>query len=223
VSLILEALKKLDREKQAPDRGVVIVGPSGWPAPREGLFALRGAGLVLAALMLGGAAGAAWLLGVRYSADPPAQPAVAAAPAKPVPAAPADAYRPVAAAPSRGAAARPKARPEPKPGTDAAPAAGETEPAPAEAAPVEPEATAAESTPPEPPPTEDPRSRSASRRSGAADFQLQAISAQNGQPVAMLNDRLVREGDIFDDVRVVRIGADEVEIEVGGHRRIVKF
>jgi hypothetical protein len=26
VSLILEALKKLDREKQAPDRGVVVVG-----------------------------------------------------------------------------------------------------------------------------------------------------------------------------------------------------
>ena len=32
-----------------------------------------------------------------------------------------------------------------------------------------------------------------------------------------------REGDTFDDVKVVRIGADEVEIEVSGRRRIVKF
>jgi len=55
------------------------------------------------------------------------------------------------------------------------------------------------------------------------DFELQAISAQNGQPVAMLNDRLVHEGDTFDNVKVVRIETDEVEIEVAGHRRVVKF
>jgi len=41
--------------------------------------------------------------------------------------------------------------------------------------------------------------------------------------VAVLNDQLVREGDTFDGVRVLRIGADEVEIEVAGHRRVVKF
>jgi len=39
----------------------------------------------------------------------------------------------------------------------------------------------------------------------------------------VLNDQLVREGDTFDGVRVLRIGADEVEIEVAGHRRVVKF
>lgn len=234
MSLILEALKKLDREKQAPDRGMVIVGPSAWPSPRDGLFDLRGAGLVLAALVLGGAAGAVWLLRARSSAEPPAQPAVAAAPVQPAQAAPAWDGRPLSAPmPAKAGAYRPKARQEPKPGTDAAPAAGGTEPVPPESAPPEAtvdeaaatpaEATPAESTPPEPPTTEPPPSRSASRRSGAPDFQLQAISAQNGQPVAMLNDRLVREGDTFDNVRVVRIGADEVEIEVGGRRRIVKF
>jgi hypothetical protein len=57
----------------------------------------------------------------------------------------------------------------------------------------------------------------------AGVFQLQAISAQDGHAVAILNDRLVREGDSFDGVKVVRIGADEVEIEVAGHRRVVKF
>src|SRR6185503_11302863 len=130
VSLILEALKKLDREKQAPDRGVVIVGPSAWPSPREGLFALRGGGLVLAAVLVGGAAGAAWLLRARH-AEPPAPPAVASAPAQPAQAAlPPDARPPFSATmpgkgPRAGAAPKPKARPEPTTagtGTDVAPA-----------------------------------------------------------------------------------------------------
>jgi hypothetical protein len=219
VSLILEALKKLDREKQAPDRGVVIVGPSAWPSPREGLSAVRGAGLVLAAVVVGGAAGAAWLLRGPRTAEAPGP--VAAGGSQPMPAVPApDARPPVAigTAPARGAPSRPGARPAPTaPGVAPEPTPAGTEPAPSEPAATEaaaPEAPAVE----EPPP-----SKAASRRSGAAEFQLQAISAQNGQPVAMLNDRLVREGDTFDNVKVVRIGADEVEIEVAGHRRIVKF
>jgi hypothetical protein len=218
VSLILEALKKLDREKQVPDRGVVIVGPSAWPSPREGLSAVRGAGLVLAALVLGGAAGAIWLLRGPRTAQPAAPAPDARPPLSAVVPAPADAYRPVASAPTRGAAARPKAPPGPVAGDVApAPAAEGTEPAPPEPAAAEPEA-------PEAPVVEEPPpSKAASRKSGGADFQLQAISAQNGQPVAMLNDRLVHEGDTFDNVKVVRIGADEVEIEVAGHRRIVKF
>jgi hypothetical protein len=223
VSLILEALKKLDREKQAPDRGVVVVGPSAWPSPREGPFAARGAGLVLGALLLGAAAGAFWILRGPGPAEPPGRPSVAAAPAQQAQAAPdaqpafpapppvkADASRPdFQPAPARAAGVRPKARPAPTEGAEAAPAAS---------------GEGAESTPPEVPAVaEAPPSQPAPRRSGAADFQLQAISAQNGQPVAMLNDRLVREGDTFDNVRVVRIGTDEVEIEVAGRRRIVKF
>jgi hypothetical protein len=222
VSLILEALKKLDREKQAPDRGVVIVGPSAWPSPREGLSALRGAGLVLAALVMGGAAGAMWLLRGPRTAESPAQGA-AAGPSQPAPAAPAsDVRAPLSPAmPAKANAdrpvAKPKARPATAPGAAAPATTGEVTPV------TPPEASAAEVEAPEAPAVEPPPSGPASRRSGAADFQLQAISAQNGQPVAMLNDRLVREGDTFDDVRVVRIGADEVEIEVAGRRRIVKF
>jgi hypothetical protein len=224
VSLILEALKKLDREKQAPDRGVVVVGPSAWPSPREGLSALGGAGLVLAALVMGGAAGAMWLLRGPRTAESPAQGAVAAAPSQPtqaspasdrrpplsaaIPAAKADPYRPVA---------KPKARPATAPGTAGPATTGEPAPAPP------PAASAAEAEAPEARAVAEPPPSRPASHSGAADFQLQAISAQNGQPVAMLNDHLVREGDTFDDVRVVRIGADEVEIEVAGRRRIVKF
>jgi hypothetical protein len=41
--------------------------------------------------------------------------------------------------------------------------------------------------------------------------------------VAILNDRLVREGDAFDGIRVLRIGEAEVEVEVGGVRRVIRF
>jgi hypothetical protein len=57
----------------------------------------------------------------------------------------------------------------------------------------------------------------------ARAFTLTAISQQDGRPVAILNDRLVREGDMFDGVRIVRIGEAEVEIEVEGQRSVVSF
>jgi hypothetical protein len=41
--------------------------------------------------------------------------------------------------------------------------------------------------------------------------------------VAILNDRLVREGDSFDGVRVIRIGELEVELETGSGRVVVGF
>jgi hypothetical protein len=74
-----------------------------------------------------------------------------------------------------------------------------------------------------PPPTAAAARGKEPRPGAAPPYQLQAISAQNGHPVAILNDRLVREGDSFDGVKVLRIGADEVEIEVAGRRRVVKF
>ena len=52
--------------------------------------------------------------------------------------------------------------------------------------------------------------------SKAGELRLNAISERDGQPVAIVNDRLVREGDSFDGVRVLRIGEAEVEVEVGG-------
>ena len=54
-------------------------------------------------------------------------------------------------------------------------------------------------------------------------FRLSAISTQDGEPVALLNDRLVREGDAFGGVRILRIGATEIEIEVDGERRTIGF
>ena len=52
---------------------------------------------------------------------------------------------------------------------------------------------------------------------------LNAISKQSGVPVAVINDRLVREGDAFDGVRVLRIHATEVDVDVDGARRTLRF
>jgi hypothetical protein len=57
----------------------------------------------------------------------------------------------------------------------------------------------------------------------APELRLNAISTQDGRPVAILNDRLVREGDAFDGIRVLRIGEAEVEVEVNGRRVVVRF
>ena len=55
------------------------------------------------------------------------------------------------------------------------------------------------------------------------EFRLTAISTRDGEPIALLNDRLVREGDSFGGVRVLRIGVTDVEIEVDGERRTIGF
>ncbi len=54
-------------------------------------------------------------------------------------------------------------------------------------------------------------------------MRLNAITQQDGQPVAVLNDRVVREGDVFDGIHVIRIGEAEVEVEVNGKRRVIRF
>jgi hypothetical protein len=54
-------------------------------------------------------------------------------------------------------------------------------------------------------------------------FRLQAISVRDGKPVAVLNDRLVYEGESIDGVTVVRIGEAEVELEVDGRPLIISF
>ena len=54
-------------------------------------------------------------------------------------------------------------------------------------------------------------------------FRLQAISMRDGKPVAVLNDRMVFEGESFDGVSVVRIGETEVELEIDGTRVVVGF
>jgi hypothetical protein len=181
VSLILEALKKLEREKGVPERGFLVLAHLPWA--RSGKAGARLAGLAALALILAGAGFLAW----RSRPAPPR--AVAPAPA-PTPAAP-GAGVPALPAPTVGLPSSTAALPAP---ASAAPPAA---PAPALPLPSPPEAT--------------------------AEFRLNAITVQDGHPVAVLNDRIVREGDSFEGVRVLRIGETEVEIEVRGERRVIRF
>jgi hypothetical protein len=239
VSLILEALKKLDREKQAPDRGLLVVGPSAWPSLGDGRPGMGAGAAAVGMLVLFGIAGAIWLLrGANAPASTP--PAVVTAPAVTAP----TQTQPLTTAPAVGqpsGAFPSNVRPAPAPRSAQRAAAGSrtaTAAEPIDGSRPEPVAAAGadadaqpevagepserETAPPPPPAAAATRVKEP--RSGAAGgYQLQAISAQDGHPIAILNDRLVREGDTFDGVKVLRIGADEVEIEVGGRRRVVKF
>ena len=55
------------------------------------------------------------------------------------------------------------------------------------------------------------------------DLVLNAISERDGHAVALINDRLVREGDEFDGVKILRIGEAEVEVERAGRRSVIRF
>ncbi|HUL78313.1 MAG TPA: hypothetical protein VL691_13705, partial [Vicinamibacteria bacterium] len=67
------------------------------------------------------------------------------------------------------------------------------------------------------------RPPTSARPASADDVRLTAISERDGRPVALINDRLVFEGDSFDGIKVLRIGEAEVEIESGGKRRVLRF
>jgi hypothetical protein len=221
VSLILEALKKLDREKHAPDRGLLVVGPAAWPSAPD---SRPGLGAVAAvALVLSGVGAAVWHFGGRPSSVVPHEmaprevpPREAAAEPAPAPFGRTRAAASVPAAPSSAASTH-------EPVSASTPVAAAAAPrvvrgsVPQDAAATQRAAVAA----PEPAP--DAAARVKETKLGPGVYQLQAISAQDGHAVAILNDRLVREGDSFDGARVLRIGADEVEIEVAGRRRVVKF
>lgn len=233
MSLILEALKKLDREKQAPDRGLVVVGPAAWPSVSEGRTGMVAGAWALGILAVAVVGGAVWIFqGGRHpapSSSTPATPVAGGVPAAAAGAAPA----PAALPPTNRSAAQPPApsggnfgslsRPAGAPSSKSAPASSKTGPASAtgsgETSGAETVAanSAKETAEPRPARAKEPRP------AGAEAYQLQAISAQEGHPVAILNDHLVREGDSFDGVKVLRIGADEVEIEVAGRRRVLKF
>jgi hypothetical protein len=193
VSLILEALKKLDREKKAPERGFLVVGAVPWPAPRPRRW-LPAAVVAAAGVAAGLALVLAWR--ARDHEDTPRRVAVPATMAA------------VAPAPVTTLAAATPATPPP---------AAESRP------------PASETRKPVPPAAEAPIELPAARATPAmaappgAGLQLQAISVRDGRPIAVLNDRLVHEGDHFDGVTIVRIGADEVEIEVQGRRRTLRF
>lgn len=195
MSLILDALKKREREKQVPERGFLVTARAPWPA-RRGPRLL--AGVVAVAVAVG--AVAFWITGTARA------PARIASPAPP------SSDAPWAAVP----------QPEPEPTTTAvADPLSSSEPvarppAPRQRTPPQGDDAPRDSGQPLPEPT-------ASGLPGDEEFVLHAISRRDGQPVALLNDRVVREGDRFGDVRILRIGETEIEIEVRGDRRVLRF
>jgi hypothetical protein len=192
VSLILDALKKLEREKPSAEPGVLVVGAVPWPgAGRRSLsfLALATSALLVLAVALG-----AWWLGRTNRGAPGAASGGAPAPAP----------LSVAAAVRSPGAALPASRPLVASTSAPPPARRLTLPEPAA------HAGPAATTPPQAvPPSRGP--------------QLNAISQQEGKPVAVIDGRLVHEGDSIDGVRVLRIGETEVEVEVHGQRRTLRF
>jgi len=208
VSLILDALKKIEREKGAGDPGVVVLGsvPWGEKTRRPRRFVAAAAVLVFGFVGLG----AWWLLRPARAVAPAAAPSTAPTPegAAPAPASarpPATATTPFVPPPpaARRPAAPAAAIPAATDATTAAPAAAVRRPAPDDAPSSSPPAPAGSAAWPE--------------------LRLGAISVRDGHPVALVNDRLVREGDAFDGVSIVRIGDAEVEVEFRGERRVLRF
>lgn len=63
-----------------------------------------------------------------------------------------------------------------------------------------------------------------SRPAPAPALVLQAVSERDSKPIAIVSDRLVREGDLIDGVRIMKIGADSVEVlMMDGTRELVRF
>ena len=199
MSLILEALRKLERDKDTPERGFLVTAHLPWAQAHKHS---RLVGLAVLALALAVAALAAALWRGRGT------PAGATVVASPSPSSPAAAPAIQSGSPATAATPAVVAPPLPRPGPPAT--SGKLRSDRAER--PESSAPAATSTPPAP-------------RGGAAgpELRLNAISRQDDRPVAILNDRLVREGDLFDGIRVIRIGETEVEVEVQGQRRVIRF
>jgi hypothetical protein len=212
VSLILEALRKLERERQAAARpGFVVVPAAQWEPGRSRLGPLLGVVFVAAvfgALGIGLYMGAARTARVRQQVATVATPAPAVAPL-PAPAAPAH-PTPLAAVVDAAPAVR--VTPAlPVPAHVEAPLA---DPGPA----VTPTASAAAASSPA---AKEPAVASPERPEPA--FVLTAIGARDGRPVAVIDDRLVAEGDEHDGWKVLAIGAESVEILYRGERRVLRF
>jgi hypothetical protein len=173
VSLVLEALKKLDREKGRDERGFVVMAAAPWPTraarrwPAWAALGIATAGAVAAVLAL------------------PTTPAPAALPAPP-----AAVVTPRPAASVAATVVATVAPPVPAPGRRETRAAA---PSPLAPRPAEPE------------------------------LRLQAISERDGQPIAIINDHLVRVGDEVEGIRVLAIRGAEVDVEVRGRRTTLRF
>jgi hypothetical protein len=194
VSLILEALKKLEREKKTSERGFLVTTRAAWPA--SGSHPL--ASLATAAVLLGVGALGTWL--VLGGSGQPRQ-AERSAPPSPV-------TRTEPAAQTSPTALTPVFVPLPTSVSRTYELVTPPSPAPRRLAPT-----------PAPKPSEEP----SPEPSGPAELRLEALSQRDGHPIAVVSGHLVREGDVFDNVRVLRIGEGEVEIEVDGKRRVLAF
>ncbi len=206
MSLILEALKKLEREKETGARGFVVLSHLPWAGARSGgrTMARSVVAIVITLVALTAGLTAVW----RWRSAVGAPTLSTTAPPLSPTAAPA-ASDPGMTIPS-GRVAPP----------------GRLDPRPVAVPPLVPPASLL--TPPKPTNTEpDPLATAAAGQGPTVgkvvELRLNAISVKDGHPVAILNDRLVREGDMFDGIRVLRIGDAEVEVEVAGERRTLRF
>jgi len=190
VSLILEALKKLEREKQAGTRGFVVLSHLPWTGARSGRTALMAAVVAVVAIAAGGTAVWRWRSAAPAVSATPPGPSPTAAPSlpDPGPAMPSAMVVPPEQVDTRPVAAPPPASPVSLLAPPKAEAGGPDQPA-----------------------------------GTAPELRLNAISVRDGHPVAIVNDRLVREGDSFDGIRILKIGDAEVEVEVAGQRRTLRF
>ena len=258
MSFILDALKKLEREKQARDPGVVMVAPVPWG---ERDRRRRGPGLAVAGAVLALVFGGSFLW-LRSGADPPAAQSGDEGPAatpsatgeETVVVAPEPAGRAASettpttptipgtrtAGPATAGPAPPPPRDLPRPEDTTPPLAPEAPPVFDEAAPAEaagmasavserPDVMTTEQAAPEvpvemtEPETLAEETEPATTSSPVPEYRLTAISSRDGHPIALLNDRLVREGDRFGDILILEIGETSVEIEVRGKRKTISF
>lgn len=222
MSLILEALRKLERDRHTHERGFLVLAQPAWTPTGERAWT-RGPALLGVAALAGGAVAAALLWPARTQPAP--VPATAALPAS----------APVTLS---AATVAPDARPLPAP-AEPAPRARvawpeDRAPAPQTAAPavtVTPrerphaEAPAAEADVPvadaEEPAAEASEAPEAATVTGP--LRLEAIAQRDGQPVAIVSGQMVRVGDRIGAGTVVRIGTIDVEIETDGRRQILRF
>ncbi|MCM2256538.1 MAG: hypothetical protein NDJ94_12800 [Vicinamibacteria bacterium] len=225
MSLILEALRKLEREKQAADRpGFVVLPAASWGEGRSRAGLLFGLVLLCAvftALGIGLYMGALRTARVREQVAQPTP----AAPQAPIDPLPAPSAAPATPGPATAATPTRPVPPYVEQPTTAAPAvAAPTSPAvsPTTSAVVEPElvADAAEGEPLAAPVTA--ATPAAPRRTGPS-LVLTAIGARDGRAVAVIDDRLVHEGDEYDGWRVIAIGTDSVLVQYRGERRTLRF
>ena len=217
MSLILEALKKLERDRHTQERGFLVLA-----APAEGVAARSWTwpAAIAAAAALGGAVLTAALL--RQS---PAAPSASAVPATVPPAVvPLPAAATGEAQPSRSGSPARVAWPPVKTAVSPRPTAErrQEQPRTTAAAPEAVEGAEAEVFAEDPARPEQVAADVPATES-TATLRLEAISQRDGEPVAVINGQVVRAGDRVGESTILRIGVAEVEVDSAGIRRVLRF